>query len=141
MKRVYDSFVSGLGVPACNIPSYQTWETVKCIEKKNNALDKSLSLHNFTNEPYKYQHFVPNILFYYFNILFPNCIFQDSMRIREWALRSLKQIRAPQVYYRFQLRISRPNFANLFFVPCGATSSVKKCFDSFTRTFSTVARQ
>ena len=30
------------------------------------------------------------------------------MRIRDWALRSLKQIRAPQAYYRFQLRISRP---------------------------------
>ena len=30
------------------------------------------------------------------------------MRIREWAPRSLKQIEL-QVYYRFQLRISRPN--------------------------------
>ena len=90
---------------------------------------------------YKYQTLCSKYFVLLFLYLFSKLYFQDWMRIREWALRSLKQIRAPQVYYRFQLRISRPNFANLFFVPCGATSSVKKCFDSFTRILSKVARQ
>ena len=62
---------------------------------------------------YKYQTLCSKYFVLLFLYLFSKLYFQDWMRIREWALYSLKQIRAPQVYCRFQLSRPKTEFWNI----------------------------